>query len=43
MGHLILVANDCKVQSVDQQKLKGYIMKWRDRKCLLDVYSFTMY
>ena len=35
INHLIALSEDSSVKSVDKQKLKGYVCKWRDGKILL--------
>ena len=35
LGHLITLSQDTSVKSLDRQKLKGYVSKWRKSKVLL--------
>ena len=35
LGHLITLSQDTSVKSLDRQKLKGYVSKWRKSKILL--------
>ena len=35
LGHLTTITKDTSVRAVDQQKLKGYVLKWRDCKMVL--------
>ena len=35
LGHLITLSRDTSVKSLDRQKLKGYVSKWRKSKVLL--------
>ena len=35
LNHLTLLVDDPKTKPVDRQKLKGYILKWRDARMLL--------
>ena len=35
IAHLVALTEDKSIKSVDRQKLKGYILKWRDSKIIL--------
>ena len=35
LSHLTLLADDPKTKSVDCQRLKGYVLKWRNAKMLI--------
>jgi hypothetical protein len=35
LAHLTMLADDPKTKSVDRQRLKGYILKWRNAKMLI--------
>ena len=35
MNHLTMLTEDLTTKAADKQKLKGYILKWRDGKILM--------
>ena len=35
LNHLTMLVDDPKTKPVDRQKLKGYVLKWRDTRMLL--------
>ena len=40
VSHIVAIAEDTSVKSVDRQKMKGYVLKWQDSKILLDCALF---
>ena len=41
LTHLVSMTEDDTVKAVDQHKIKGYVLKWRDSKVLLGCAFFS--